>query len=320
MMFSVPYNDKAAEWYCKKQSPICKDIIKDELKKTTNADEINFLNDVQSSLEILLKGKPKALLDIQNYFSEKYGMNSDDPYGGSEYFCDVTNKIFNYAKLSGNKEFAYELAKKIGVTICPYCNREFINTIVIEESEESRSKCEISRPEFDHFFPKSKYPLLALSYYNLIPSGHICNSSIKHDRELDINTHIHPYIKDSNDVFNFRSELTGMKDGYSQYKIDIATESEKVRNTFDFFYLRDIYQSHIDIVERIYEIYNKYPDGEFRRLVEYFKKFDMPIVETEEDLLNILYSEFIIKDADKEILGKLKQDMYLEILQLYDLD
>ena len=32
-----------------------------------------------------------------------------------------------------------------------------------------------SKKQIDHFFPKRKYPFLALCYYNLIPSCDICN-------------------------------------------------------------------------------------------------------------------------------------------------
>ena len=40
------------------------------------------------------------------------------------------------------------------------------------------------RPQFDHWFPKKKYPLLAISFYNLIPCCTYCNSSVKGDIEF----------------------------------------------------------------------------------------------------------------------------------------
>lgn len=69
-----------------------------------------------------------------------------------------------------NRNFGRTWAQRIGVTTCPYCNRSYIFT-------SSKSG---TRPQYDHYFPKSKYPYLALSMYNLIPCCSICNG-LKHD-------------------------------------------------------------------------------------------------------------------------------------------
>ena len=38
----------------------------------------------------------------------------------------------------------------------------------------------------DHFFPKSKYPALAMCFYNLVPCGQVCNG-LKMENELGSN-------------------------------------------------------------------------------------------------------------------------------------
>ena len=40
--------------------------------------------------------------------------------------------------------------------------------------------------EVDHFFPKGKYPALAMCFYNLVPSGQVCNK-LKLENELGSN-------------------------------------------------------------------------------------------------------------------------------------
>ena len=59
---------------------------------------------------------------------------------------------------------AVKLIADLDISVCPYCNRNFIyNT-------------DKKRPsEIDHFHAKSKYPLLAMSFYNLVPACKVCN-------------------------------------------------------------------------------------------------------------------------------------------------
>lgn len=56
-----------------------------------------------------------------------------------------------------------------GLKVCPYCGRVPIDMAEVEGS--------VSKPSIDHFLPKSKYPFLAMSYMNLIPSCSTCNEA-----------------------------------------------------------------------------------------------------------------------------------------------
>ena len=56
------------------------------------------------------------------------------------------------------------LIKDLGITVCPYCNRNYIN------SRYDKLGC-----EFDHYFNKDKFPFFALTLSNLIPSCSTCN-------------------------------------------------------------------------------------------------------------------------------------------------
>jgi len=73
------------------------------------------------------------------------------------------------------------LAKNIGMKTCPYCNRQ--HTFTIYRGKEIR-------PQFDHFYPKSKYPFFALSFYNLVPICPTCNHLKKDKTEKIVN----PYL------------------------------------------------------------------------------------------------------------------------------
>lgn len=85
-------------------------------------------------------------------------------------FKDVYSNFFS----NGGNKFvhgdynAYQFLEELGITVCPYCDDEYLDSFVIEDKHRRTS-------EVDHFFPKSKFPALAMCFYNLIPSGQGCN-------------------------------------------------------------------------------------------------------------------------------------------------
>lgn len=64
---------------------------------------------------------------------------------------------------------SYSLIQNLGVTVCPYCDEEYLHVL------KSRDQKTVRTLELDHFFPKKKYPALAMCFYNLVPSGQACN-------------------------------------------------------------------------------------------------------------------------------------------------
>jgi len=101
-------------------------------------------------------------------------------------------------------EFAYHIANELEVNTCPYCNRNYINTVIDKEKK-------LIRPQFDHFFPKSEQPFLALSFYNLIPSCYYCNSSLKSATTITHDTHLHPYVSGFSEACVFGFEYEALK-------------------------------------------------------------------------------------------------------------
>ncbi len=77
---------------------------------------------------------------------------------------------------------AYYFFDKLNVRTCPYCNRGYTFT-------KYEKGCN-TRPEYDHFYDKADNPLLAVSFYNLVPSCHTCNHQ-KSTKQIGVN----PYFK-----------------------------------------------------------------------------------------------------------------------------
>ena len=73
------------------------------------------------------------------------------------------------------------------VKCCPYCNAESIYAFRATEDQ-------VVFSAFDHFYPKTTYPFLSLSLYNLIPVCNRCNSQIK--GVADMRNIANPFIED----------------------------------------------------------------------------------------------------------------------------
>ncbi|AZF47911.1 HNH endonuclease [Pseudomonas sp. R2-7-07] len=105
-------------------------------------------------------------------------------------FHEACKKLFDYdcfAQKDSKSWNAYKLCMTSKYTMCPYCQQSLAVTIYKDKKSKSL------RPTLDHFYPKHKYPYLALSLYNLIPSCHPCNSSLKSTANFYEKEHLHPY-------------------------------------------------------------------------------------------------------------------------------
>lgn len=210
-------------------------------------------------LEDLLIADPQKLKDLNDSLMTEINKLPSPPTN------DEIESVFNYIGfLSKNKKNSYWLAKKIGRNTCVYCNRLYIFTVEGDAPNEH-----LTRPVFDHWFPKSVFPLLSMSLCNLIPSCPICNSSLKKDQEFDINNYVHPYIHEGEEPqIKFRVSKTAESDSEWTIKIDCGS-GEKEKNTIDAFALNEIYGNHGSLeVKDIMKFNDAYPQGYINTLFD----------------------------------------------------
>ena len=103
----------------------------------------------------------------------------------------------------------HDFVVKKSLLICPYCGASEIKSLY------RGSVLAFSAP-IDHYFPKSKYPFLALNYYNLIPCCSKCNdchnkgSFDPYAQEVDGLLLMNPYIfRDNAFRFLFKYAMIG---------------------------------------------------------------------------------------------------------------
>ena len=266
-----------------KESPPLKDMKIKSIKGVSYCIKKYFED--EDNLKKVLIGLPTELDSIKSKFRKDKNIRK---------FFDYENWL-NYDKYN-----AYDLAEKLDIPTCPYCNRTYTKTVITKNREN------IIRPEFDHWFPKSEYPLLALSFYNLIPSCHICNSNVKGKTEFKLETHFHPYNPSS----NLKATFSYNHKSYDDYKIKINTKDDFSHNSVEAFQLENIYQAHEDEVKDLIKIRQAYSD----KYIEILKRSLKGLPLSKEDIYRLAFGVHYEEDKfDRRPLSKLKKDILTEL-------
>lgn len=222
-------------------------------------------------------------------------------------------RLFSYDKfIKQNKEMSYALAHLMDVNTCTYCNRQY--TLTVDDVDKNKTVVDhLIRPEFDHWFSQKDYPDLALSYYNLIPACHICNSNLKRDKETKLDKHIHPYIDKR---VGFKFSYVPISDGYAVVieREDGVDENyfKKVENTLDLFKIPQIYGAHsrLELKELVELAATNHPDYISTLVNEVMAKLGV----REEDAYRMLFGiETTEENYLKRPMSKFKNDIIREI-------
>ena len=227
-------------------------------------------------------------------------------YKGDTTFNFMINLYDNFC--DKKKEYnAYDLAQSLQINVCPYCNRNYTFTV--------RSKNGSTRPQFDHFYNKATYPILALSFYNLIPSCPTCNSSIKRCKQFLLTTHVHPYIEGFDDKTHFSLHVKNSSFYYNEkgFDLNLCSHNTKAQKNIDDFALQEIYKNHKDIVLELIQKSVMYNESYIDELM---KNYEGTLFKNEEDLLRLIFGGYIAdEDLGKKPLSKLTKDI-LEQLEI----
>lgn len=230
-----------------------------------------------------------------------------------EKFCD--------SHATEEKWDAYKFCKGLNVSVCPYCNRQYIFTVAEHEERqwEGSVTC-YARPELDHFYPKDIYPYLSCNLYNLIPSCSVCNHA-KSDTdfgETEESKLIYPYKEEFGDDGVFRVKIDdayieteklfkGMYiDDKQKEQLRICIESsgskkDKVDESKKVFHLEPIYNMHkLDLVEFL-KRYRNYCDPKRTELLKIFKQVQ-PAAHIDESQLKIFF-DIMSSQLETQILG-----------------
>lgn len=267
---------------------------------------------IKNNLEKIIKGKPSELKKLNTNF------NSLKAYRPTKILKGKVSKIFDYKYFSSKKDNiydGYDLAQKLDIKTCLYCNRNY--TLTVSKGKKKVDK--ITRPEFDHFFDKSENPLLALSIQNLIPSCKICNSTLKGRKKFNLVSNLHPY---QDEVINFYKyvfiphDVKSIIGGASNLsvKLDISSGNTKIdykiKKNKEIFKLEDIMSAHSDELKDLFNIRYKFSERYFEELFNKYKSLGLDYHDVYKIVFGVQYNE---ADFCNRPFSKLKKDILIEL-------
>ncbi|SCY75052.1 hypothetical protein SAMN02927916_3178 [Flavobacterium anhuiense] len=336
-MIQVPYSlselDKMALTFYK---DIKKEFdISSNLKSYAGSDLKPVMNYLETNLKRIITGRPDQLelqmklLDnlvktAKSNYLKRNPLNSKKKptttANVNTWFKTEILKIFNYdtdeqsfTKKEKGK-IAYRHAKRLDMNTCPYCNANFTFTI--------RNKRMKSRPQFDHFYNKNRYPYLALSFYNLVPSCALCNSgALKGQKPFSLATNIHPFIESLENVYQFRTKVKSVDFLVSgkdfELKMNLCKGIKvsnpiaiKAKRNVEVFALNDRYKYHKDIAGNVIKNSYMYCNTSIDDLYETFKIGGTSIFKSELEIKELIVGNYLDPiNFHKRIHTKLVKDI-----------
>jgi len=265
----------------------------------------------------IITAEPESLKSIHENMVHSLGYDENDPLQHVQ-FARFKTTMFNYyttffkspfeendKKITGISRGRW-LTKSLDLRVCPYCNHNYTITV-----DNLKGKPRI-RPDFDHFFSKSIYPLLALSFFNLIPICGTCNK-LKGEKPVFQSpydgTHPLPKFKlyGKNQGRDQKMVLFGLGDAFDEIHIfPEAAYTKEAPNECNVtrLALKDIYDQQIDHVSELIMKAQQYHIGSYSGMIESFKGLG----KTEGDIDRIIWDRYR-EDHSRRPLSKLTSDI-----------
>ena len=293
------------EKYCKEhivgvQSHINYDALSSLESKYIKENIKHILGAKPNEFQKILNDKTLKKIDKEKLTKAFVGGYPKDKKGG----------LVGYAKFikkDDNNYDAYRLAEKLQVNVCPYCNINSTFTVIEEENKK------ITRPEFDHFYDKASYPVLSLSFYNLIPCCHICNSTLKGSIKFSVSTHVNPYSDSFNKhaKFKLKIEDTTFYHSVDGFKLELEFDDKKAENSAEVFKIKERYNKHKDLILELIQKQEMYPDSYIDELL---LNYEGVLFKNREDLLRFITCGYTDDESiNKRPLSKLIKDISKEL-------
>lgn len=240
---------------------LSKNKIYFSIKGIPNKKKIDYIDKLIKEYYPILKAKPN---EIDNKCKEFDKIIDKNKVEKDEKFYKKILECLRYEDLRDNEYLAF--ASGLGYKSCFYCNAQLAVIVPISEYKRKSGlfrKGDIKERkatfELDHIKPKSKYPFLATSFYNLIPSCSICNKA-KSNKELGFNF----FEEDETKLDLISFVLT--KDSEQEFWNSKNKEDFKIEYNFvydknkynDIFKIQEIYDTQKDIVEELFYLREVY--------------------------------------------------------------
>jgi 5-methylcytosine-specific restriction endonuclease McrA len=304
--------EKILNFISKKDLPTIQ-IYKKQTPITVSSNIKKIFSYIETNIDNLLLGMPNDLkthiINIENIDEHVKKRNKNpSPINQLIYHLFVELCYDSSNKDKNNSVFnKFNFTESLDINTCPYCNRNYIYTT-------KRNKL---KNEIDHFFPKDKYPYLAISFHNLIPSCKFCNQinvkgafdtykeKVRNPYDIKANDFKFTYTIKSVDLNNKVNEFKKNECFLEERNISI-TFKNKIEGNIKCFKLDEIYEKHTDIIIELICKKMYYPKS-------YIKQLE-GLNFTKEEIYRFLLCNYSkTKDFHKRPLSKLIKDISEEL-------
>lgn len=191
-----------------------------------------------------------------------------------------------------------KLQKENEIFLCPYCQRNYVN--VVEKDLLT------IKPDLDHFYPKAKYPFLAATLENLVPSCQVCNSRLKKEIDFYKIKHSHPLQLSEKFFHKLSFNYLNDKTIYIENKNILELEEQKCLETFK---IEEVYNSNTEILDEILEKSKKY------NMVKKFHLAKTCPSLSEKIIKDIVFYEYFHINDKKVPMSTMKKSLFKKIVK-----
>lgn len=253
--------------------------------------------------------KPSEFENYQNlYFN---GLTADEikskdwqtPKSKVSFYEKLVN-IMHYKDVRSSEMISY--IKKLDIKTCIYCNSQYTATIHISSTEVKGGY------QLDHFYPKSRYPFLCISFFNLQPTCGCCNNW-KNEQPGLFNLYTDDPINDKINPFKFSlSAASIVRYMLSQDAHDLSINFESsdlalLTNHEKLFHVSRLYENFKDEAEELLWKQKTNNKVFIQQLQKSFTKLFPNHVHNFHRFLYGLYE--LEKDIHRKPLTKMQQDI-----------
>jgi hypothetical protein len=200
--------------------------------------------------EIILADENEMTNIIAYYLTEIKSQKKSVQNIFGKLMTDLYDAFRKYKDLKLGISYSHKFFNMLDIRTCPYCNRQYTFTL-----DEKNAK---TAPEYDHFYDKADYPILAVSFYNLIPSCHTCNHIKGRKKTVKLNPYFAGFesnfvLLDNMGSTMNKAEILKQGGGKLALKKSDGTDSVVDNGNIETFGLKGLYDLHEDYVSDIVE-------------------------------------------------------------------
>lgn len=231
--------------------------LKNSFSSLKHKKYVDYIDKIQCNYSSILNANPeymKTLIEEFDNIISSEDVKKSNPHKKEKFFQSVVDAM-RYEDLR-NKEFPEYLLNS-NIRTCVYCNSQ--STLSMEKQffgkKKRKVKSVIAKLQLDHFYPKSKYPFLSTSFFNLYPTCSNCNQA-KSDKQSLFELYT---LGDDLEVFKFKLDNKSALDYWMKLNsknlkitLDVVNNNDAlIRNHNELFQIQAIYDKQKDLGEEL---------------------------------------------------------------------